>query len=307
MESIRKVCESDKKYVLEYCKDTFSWGDYISYVWDDWITDGDFLAYDDCISSDTSTTCMRPVGICHVHSSDKQIWVEGIRVHPLYRRRGIATKLVMAAEEKLILLHNTPHTDKSATFYDKCTMASRMLIDAKNDSSLFMADNLGYNIIGTWSYYKLQPKQYSSDQIHVMFTIIDTVDSNVYEYYVDSWRWFQTRTLYDTLSKSMIVSIPESSDVDTCLDGQKLPPLTAIIVISKSVEGNGLCMYVTLYSTSSSNYTKTLIKYLRNVAFEHNCEHICVFAQQHDVLPLCDGLEKSFTFHLVEKMFATLS
>ena len=33
---------SDKKAVLDFCKNTFSWGDYINDVWDYWILEGNF-------------------------------------------------------------------------------------------------------------------------------------------------------------------------------------------------------------------------------------------------------------------------
>src|SRR3989337_2096273 len=40
---LRKAKSSDKNKVLEFCKTTFSWGDYISDVWDDWILEGNLL------------------------------------------------------------------------------------------------------------------------------------------------------------------------------------------------------------------------------------------------------------------------
>ena len=37
---IRDANNSDKNTVFEFCKNTFSWGDYIQDVWDFWIDEG---------------------------------------------------------------------------------------------------------------------------------------------------------------------------------------------------------------------------------------------------------------------------
>ena len=39
----RLARDSDKKDVLNFCKKTFSWGDYIHEVWDSWITEGNLI------------------------------------------------------------------------------------------------------------------------------------------------------------------------------------------------------------------------------------------------------------------------
>jgi hypothetical protein len=36
---IRDAIKTDKQEVLEFCTDTFQWGDYIHEVWDDWYSD----------------------------------------------------------------------------------------------------------------------------------------------------------------------------------------------------------------------------------------------------------------------------
>ena len=112
---IRRVRNSDKEYVLRYCTETFEWGDYIRDVWDDWLQSGVFLACEPfdkagvVLQSDSGKTS-NPVGICHASVSWGQVWIEGIRVHPQYRQRGVATLLVKTAENM------TMHRDK-----DTCT------------------------------------------------------------------------------------------------------------------------------------------------------------------------------------------
>ena len=106
MSVIRRVRNSDKDYVLRYCTETFEWGDYIHDVWDDWLYDGVFLACDFSDKIDVqnpgSDKISNPVGICHVSVSQGQVWIEGIRIHPKYRRRGVATLLVKTAENMVM-------------------------------------------------------------------------------------------------------------------------------------------------------------------------------------------------------------
>ena len=65
---IQNVNNSDKNQILDFCKNTFSWGDYIELVWDYWISEKNFL----CIYDDST-----PLGICHASISKpaKQIWI----------------------------------------------------------------------------------------------------------------------------------------------------------------------------------------------------------------------------------------
>jgi len=65
---IREANSSDKTSVLKFCKNTFSWGDYIEHVWNYCIYEGHlFLVHK-----------QSPIGICHAFYSNDQIWIEGI-------------------------------------------------------------------------------------------------------------------------------------------------------------------------------------------------------------------------------------
>ena len=86
---IRIANDSDKTSVLKFCKDTFSWGDYIDQVWDFWLSEDHLFLYEK----------QNPVGICHAFYSDDQVWVEGIRIKPEFRRKKIASELVKHAEK----------------------------------------------------------------------------------------------------------------------------------------------------------------------------------------------------------------
>ena len=135
---IREANDLDKIPVLKFCKNTFSWGDYVEQVWDSWLSEGNLLFY---------LKNSFPVGICHAFYSKDQIWIEGIRIDPNFRRQKIASKLVKHAES--IGLEN------GASF-------SFMLIDTENTSSHLMANSLDYdhlsNLEFLFSYAKKKSK-----------------------------------------------------------------------------------------------------------------------------------------------------
>lgn len=85
---IRQAHSDDRDAVAEFATDTFYWGDYVLDALDRWLTDEDGevrVAVDD---DD------RPIAIARVGLvSPSEAWMQGSRVHPEWRRRGIATAL----------------------------------------------------------------------------------------------------------------------------------------------------------------------------------------------------------------------
>ncbi|BAS26609.1 GNAT family N-acetyltransferase [Limnochorda pilosa] len=89
--SVRPAVAADRGAVLDFCANTWPGGDYIPYVWEDWLNDarGRLLAAD---------LGGRAVGIAHVQRlADGSAWLEGLRVDPAVRRRGIARLLTQAS------------------------------------------------------------------------------------------------------------------------------------------------------------------------------------------------------------------
>jgi GNAT superfamily N-acetyltransferase len=86
---IRAARPDDRAAVLDFCARGSDRGDYISEVFDAWVADpdGDFLV---------AELDGRPVGVARVLADDGQAWFEGLRVDPIYRRRGIARRLTRA-------------------------------------------------------------------------------------------------------------------------------------------------------------------------------------------------------------------
>ena len=42
---IRAAKNEDRDLVLKFCKNTFSWGDYVEKVWDYWIDEGNLFIF----------------------------------------------------------------------------------------------------------------------------------------------------------------------------------------------------------------------------------------------------------------------
>ena len=81
---IRQARATDKERVLTFCEHTFDWGDYLHLAWDDWLADeeGPLLV---------ATLDEEPVGVAKVSLvTPTEAWLQGLRVHPAYRLRGLA-------------------------------------------------------------------------------------------------------------------------------------------------------------------------------------------------------------------------
>lgn len=83
---VRAARAEDKANVLAFCQNTWSWGDYIAEVWDDWLTypHGQLIV---------GLVDNHPVGVLHVALIDDSAWMEGLRVHPDFRRKGVASAM----------------------------------------------------------------------------------------------------------------------------------------------------------------------------------------------------------------------
>jgi GNAT superfamily N-acetyltransferase len=254
---IREANSSDKIPILKFCKDTFSWGDYVDQVWDFWLSEGNLLLFEKQF----------PVGICHAFYSEDQIWIEGIRIDPNFRRQKIASKLVKHAE---------------SIGKEKNILFSFMLIDTENTSSLSMANSLDYEIFQTWNFYSLMPKRNSNYDVHFE----KSLNRQVYSHYVKSWRWlpindFTLSTFYE--QNKIIKSNADSEN--------------SIVILTDS-EHFDKTLVVTMFS-GSQNTTLQIISFLQNYGIEKNYERIQILTKEQ--LPLFDSLEHRISFHLMKK------
>lgn len=84
---IRGATLDDKPRILKLVEHTWSWGDYIPSVLEDWLTRDNSRVFV-CISGDEL------VGMVHLSVEGRGLgWLEGARVAPHHRNKGIATML----------------------------------------------------------------------------------------------------------------------------------------------------------------------------------------------------------------------
>jgi len=254
---IREANDSDKIKILKFCQDTFSWGDYIDQVWNFWLSEGNLFLFEKQF----------PVGICHAFYSKDQIWIEGIRIDPNFRRQKIASELVKHAE--------SIGKKKNISF-------SFMLIDTENTSSLSMANSLDYDIFQTWNFYSLVPKRNSNYDVHFE----KSLNRQFYSHYVKSWRWFP-------VDDAILSTFYEQNKIIKSNVGDE----DSIAILTDS-EHFDKTLIVTLFS-GSKNTTLQVISFLQNYGIEKNYKKIQILTKEQ--LPLLDSLEHRILFHLMKK------
>jgi len=257
---IREARYSDKFHILKFCKNTFSWGDYIDDVWDSWFSEG-FLFV---------AVSKFPVGLCHGVFFKDHVWIEGIRISPDFRRKGIASKMVQKIE---------------SIAFDKKIESSFMLIDTKNKPSILMAKTLDYKIFQTWKFYSLSPKK--NNTFKIFFG--NVIGINEFPHYVKSWRWVP-------LDQNKLNSLQSNNQIIySGKDENK-----AIVILEDS-EHFPNTLIATLYSGSPEN-TFNVILFLQNYGTEKKYQRLQILTKE--TLPNFEGLEHKLSFHLMQKLLS---
>lgn len=195
---IRPAKRSDKHEILSFCINTFSWGDYIDRVWDYWYRNGKLLV----VEESGRKIAMSHMAICN---SSKSVWLEGVRVHPDYRRSRIATELI----GKMI------HYGKQ-----KDMRQASAIVDVANVASQRMLEKNGFEIISRWAYYSTDEKPVRKKSNARLATIGELDDlwqylqvSEIYSLsagrYVKSWHWYalDRKTLRNLIKEESVIMI----------------------------------------------------------------------------------------------------
>jgi ribosomal protein S18 acetylase RimI-like enzyme len=136
--TIRPAQPQDKAAVLAFCAHTWDWGDYIPQVWDEWLADasGKLLV---------AVLNERPVAVEHVQMvAPDECWLEGMRVDPAARGRGISRLLNEQAMREARQMGAT--VARLATRSDN-TVAQRIL------------EAGGFQQVGTYLHYSAPAEQ----------------------------------------------------------------------------------------------------------------------------------------------------
>ncbi|HXV66861.1 MAG TPA: GNAT family N-acetyltransferase [Nitrosopumilaceae archaeon] len=258
---------SDKNEVLEFCKSTFSWGDYISHVWDFWMLEGNLL-----VLTDNNT----PVAICHCSLNEEQLWIEGIRVNKNFRRKGYATHLIKEAE-LIAKKHNCKYI--------------QMLIAIDNQISLELANSLDYKKYETWNFYSILPMK-NDFKTTIKFasndkSIIDLIFSHT-SFFVKSWRWLN-------LSKNNFKFLLEEKKI---LYTEQNRNVKSIAIVTTSEYFKNTLMLTIAFGNEKG--IKEILSYIQNYASQTNYEKIQILTKLKN-LPKINSLEKKLSFYLMKK------
>lgn len=195
---IRTAKKSDKEKILSFCVNTFSWGDYIDRVWDYWYRTGRLYVVED----EGRSIAMSHVAVC---PDEKTVWLEGVRVHPDYRRSKIATRLL----EKMLEYG-----------LKKGAVQASAIVDVTNVPSQRMLESNGFQVISRWAYYVTHEKPTSTTKsttarlaiasdVGEIWTYLEK--SKVYQLsarkYVRSWHWYplDRKALRDFVKKKSVI------------------------------------------------------------------------------------------------------
>jgi len=176
---IRPAIKSDKEEILKFCVNTFRWGDYIDRVWDYWHKSGQLLVVEEG---------RRKIGMSHmaICPDGRRVWLEGVRVHPDYRRSGIATKLIT----KMIKYGR-----------QKGALQASAIVDGTNVASQRMMEKNGFAVVSRWAYYSAGGRPRRSKSGARLATIGELEGtwkylqhSKIYSVsakrYMESWHWY---------------------------------------------------------------------------------------------------------------------
>jgi ribosomal protein S18 acetylase RimI-like enzyme len=133
---IRSARPEDRAPILAFSSETWSWGDYIPYVWDEWLQDpaGRVLV---------ATLDGQPVGMVYVRMlTASDAWLQGLRVAPQFRRQGIAGELNQAVFVEAM--------QRGAQYI-------RLVVDSDNTDSIHLWERAFMRTVGGFSLCSASP------------------------------------------------------------------------------------------------------------------------------------------------------
>lgn len=266
MAIIQDSITSYKNEILNFCRNTFSWGDYIHEVWDSWIEDGGLVVFE---NNNTA------IAICHAvkFETEGMLWIEGIRVKEEHRKKGIAIQLIK-------------HFEKIAK--DSGILQANMLIESENVSSLNLVKKLNYKIISKWNYYSLESKANSNNKIK--FESIDISELSDFKdiRFVESWRWIP-------LVKSNFNILKSQGNI-LCL--KRNNAIQSLGIISESNSFHDTIILTIVFGTIDDIYK--IISYVQNLSVEKKYSKIRILTKRDDLI--IDNIGNKFPFYLVGKL-----
>ena len=223
----RLATNQDKNIVFNFCKNTFSWGDYIDRVWDIWINEPNsrFLV------AESENNIKKPIGIIHgILIPEKIVWIEGIRIDPEYRKKKTATNLINNILD---------YGRRNGALY------SSAIVSIKNHASKKMMEKLNFEVVSNWSYISTTQITYSGKNLVdnkckladiddyqqiVNYLDLDNVNGLGRTKFVDSWRWYNMTKdmILNMIYNSQIIIIIRKNNKDNSNNNQEIKGLAIL-------------------------------------------------------------------------------
>jgi GNAT superfamily N-acetyltransferase len=149
--------------VLAFCRQTWEWGDYIEYAWDEWLHNPQGILF-------VVTIDGQPVGIANMRMlNETDAWLEGMRVDPAHRQQGLATALSQATLAEAMR--------RGAT-------NARLITESINTGAISLIERGFFRRVGAFAVYRAMPetappkRQYGLDapQLATQADIDDIID-----------------------------------------------------------------------------------------------------------------------------------
>jgi GNAT superfamily N-acetyltransferase len=252
MITVRKALQSDRDEVLSFCRGTFSWGDYIEQVWDLWVSssDGQLLVAEQDGGA--------KVGIGHaaICPRSRIVWLEGIRVHPSWRRSRVATELVSE-----MLRYGTRNGCRSA----------QAVVARDNVPSQTLMEKCGFSVISEWLYHSVSHRSFLKEapSAHPAVRFASKSDvkaimdylakSRIYRLsakrYVESWRWYplDAHAVKQLVSRGRIII-----SVNSTVDG-------LAVVNSSGYWDRRDVMQIVYLDSSSVSVVRDILAFVKNI------------------------------------------
>ena len=133
---IRPARSEDRDDVLAFCIQTWEWGDYIQFVWDEWLNDPLGKLF-------VATIDGRSVGVANMRMLNKtEAWFEGMRIDPTFRQRGIASALFDA------------QLDEARR---RGAISARLISESTNAGALRLLERSSMSRIGAYAPFRALP------------------------------------------------------------------------------------------------------------------------------------------------------
>ncbi len=129
--TIRPARMEDHGAIASFTRDTFDWGDYVTRVYKDWIADPNGIVLV-AAGPDDAAVAMAKVALL----SPREAWAQGARVHPDWRRRGIATRL----SDELWLWAA-----------ERGARVVRLAVEDWNDAARAQVEQMGFRPVSEWA------------------------------------------------------------------------------------------------------------------------------------------------------------